>query len=98
MNLRLYLQTLRWNQVRLAVVVVASIGWGILIPIVYVQFAEIFKNLANSGAFPRTLVAADANERTIPASGFTSNGSRARTVFTLPRKRGSAFARASTID
>jgi ABC-2 type transport system permease protein len=56
MNLRLYLQTLRWNQVRLAAVVVASIGWGILIPIVYVQFVQVFKNLVDSGAFPRELL------------------------------------------
>lgn len=56
MNLRLYLQTLRWNGVRLAAVVVASIGWGILIPIIYVQFADAFKELANSGAFPRELL------------------------------------------
>ena len=56
MNLRLYLQTLRWNRVRLLAVVVASIGWGMLIPIVYVAFGEAFKNLANSGAFPRELL------------------------------------------
>ena len=56
MNLRLYLQTLRWNRVRLLAVVVASVGWGMLIPVIYVQFADAFKNLANSGAFPRELL------------------------------------------
>lgn len=56
MNLRLYLQTLRWNRVRLAAVAVASIGWGMLIPVIYVQFADAFKELANSGAFPRELL------------------------------------------
>lgn len=56
MNLRLYLQTLRWNQVRLAAIVVASIGWGILIPIVYVQFAELFKQFANSGGLAKQLM------------------------------------------
>jgi ABC-2 type transport system permease protein len=56
MNLRVYLQTLRWNSVRLAAVVVASIGWGILLPISYVQFADAFKNLANSGAIPKELL------------------------------------------
>ena len=56
MNLRVYLQTLRWNRVRLAVVVLASLGWGMLIPIIYVNFAEAFKELANSGAFPRELM------------------------------------------
>jgi beta-exotoxin I transport system permease protein len=55
-NLRLYLQTLRWNRVRLAVVVLASFGWGILIPIIYVNFSDAFKQLANSGAFPKELM------------------------------------------
>ena len=56
MNLRLYLQTLRWNRVRLAAVVVASVGWGMLIPIIYVQFAEAFKDLAKSGVLPEELM------------------------------------------
>lgn len=56
MNLRLYLQTLRWNRVRLAAVVIAALGWGMLIPIVYVQFAAAFKDLANSGVLPKELM------------------------------------------
>jgi ABC-2 type transport system permease protein len=56
LNLRLYLQTLRWNRVRLAAVVVAAVGWGIVIPIVYVQFAAAFKDLADSGVLPRELL------------------------------------------
>jgi ABC-2 type transport system permease protein len=56
MNLRLYLQTLRWNWVRLAAVAVASIGWGMLMPIIYVNFADAFKQIANSGAFPKELL------------------------------------------
>ena len=56
MNLRLYLQTLRWNRVHLAAVVLASVGWGLLIPIIYVNFADAFKQLANSGAFPKELM------------------------------------------
>ena len=56
MNLRLYLQTLRWNRVRLAAIVVASVGWGMLIPVIYVNFADAFKQLANSGAFPKELL------------------------------------------
>lgn len=56
MNLRLYLQTLRWNRIRLAAIVVASLGWGMLIPVIYVNFADAFKQLANSGAFPRELM------------------------------------------
>jgi ABC-2 type transport system permease protein len=54
--MRLYLQTLRWSRVRLLVVVLASIGWGALIPVIYVNFAEAFKQLANSGAFPKELM------------------------------------------
>ena len=56
MNLRLYLQTLRWNRVRLAAVVVAAVGWGMLIPVIYVQFAQAFKDLAESGVFPKELL------------------------------------------
>jgi ABC-2 type transport system permease protein len=56
LNLRLYLQTLRWNRVRLAAVVIAALGWGMLIPIVYVQFAAAFKDLANSGVLPKELM------------------------------------------
>ena len=56
MNLRLYLQTLRWNRVRLAAVVVAAVGWGMLIPVIYVQFGQAFKDLANSGVFPKELM------------------------------------------
>lgn len=56
MNLRLYAQTLRWNRGRLLAVVVASIGWGMLIPIIYVSFAAAFKDLANSGAIPKELL------------------------------------------
>ena len=56
MNLRLYLQTLRWNGVRLAAVAVAAVGWGMLMPVIYVNFADAFKQLANSGAFPKQLL------------------------------------------
>jgi ABC-2 type transport system permease protein len=56
LNLRLYLQTLRWNRVRLAAVAVAAVGWGMLIPVIYVQFAQAFKDLANSGVFPKELL------------------------------------------
>jgi ABC-2 type transport system permease protein len=56
LNLRLYLQTLRWNRVRLAAVVVAAVGWGMLMPIIYVQFAQAFKDLANSGILPKELM------------------------------------------
>jgi ABC-2 type transport system permease protein len=56
MNGRLLLQTLRWNRVRLLVLVVAGFGWGILIPIVYVSFSDALRELANSGAIPKQLL------------------------------------------
>jgi ABC-type transport system involved in multi-copper enzyme maturation permease subunit len=53
---RLLLQTLRWQQVRLVVVVIAGIGWGVLIPVIYSAFSDVFRDMANSGAFPRELM------------------------------------------
>ncbi len=50
MSGRLLLQTLRWQRVRLLVVVLAGIGWGVLIPIIYSAFSDVFREMANSGA------------------------------------------------
>jgi ABC-2 type transport system permease protein len=55
-NGRLLLQTLRWNRVRMAALVLAGFGWGILIPIVYVSFSDALRELANSGAIPKQLL------------------------------------------
>ncbi|HEX5040797.1 MAG TPA: ABC transporter permease subunit [Candidatus Limnocylindria bacterium] len=52
MNLRLLRQTLRWQRVRLLVVLVAGIGWGMLMPFIYSQFSDVIRNMANSGAIP----------------------------------------------
>lgn len=56
MSARLFLQTLRWQRVRLAIVTAAGIGWGLLIPVFYNAFSEVMRDLANSGAFPRELM------------------------------------------
>lgn len=56
MNLPLLLQTWRWQRTRLAVVVVAALVWGALIPTFYVAFSEVFQDIVNSGAFPRELM------------------------------------------
>jgi ABC-2 type transport system permease protein len=56
MNLRLLVQTLRWQRVRLIIVVLAGIGWGLLIPVIYAAFSDVFRDMANSGAFPRELM------------------------------------------
>jgi ABC-2 type transport system permease protein len=56
MNLRLLWQTLRWNRVRLAVVLVAAFGWGLLIPIIYSQFSTVFREMVDSGIIPENLM------------------------------------------
>ena len=53
MNLRLLLQTLRWNRVRLLALIAAGFGWGILMPVVYASFSGAIKQLANSGTIPK---------------------------------------------
>ena len=53
MNLRLLSQTLRWQRVRLLVVLVAGIGWGMLMPFIYSQFSDAIREMANSGAIPQ---------------------------------------------
>jgi ABC-2 type transport system permease protein len=56
MSMRLLVQTLRWQRVRLIIVVLAGIGWGLLIPVIYAAFSDVFRDMANSGAFPRELM------------------------------------------
>jgi ABC-2 type transport system permease protein len=56
MNLRLLLQTIRWNRTGLIVLILAGFGWGILIPIIYASFSDAIRELANSGAIPRQLM------------------------------------------
>ena len=56
MNLRLLLQTLRWNQFRLLAVTIAALGWGILLPIIYVGFSDALRQLVNSGTIPSQLL------------------------------------------
>lgn len=56
MRFRLVRQTLRWQRVRLLVVLLAAMGWGVLIPVIYSAFSDAFQGLANSGAIPRELM------------------------------------------
>jgi ABC-2 type transport system permease protein len=56
MNVRLFRQTLRWQRVRLVIVVVAGIAWGVLIPVVYNAFSDVIRDLANSRAFPEEML------------------------------------------
>ena len=56
MSARLVLQTLRWQRVRLIIVTLAGIGWGLLIPVFYTAFSDVMRDLADSGAFPADLM------------------------------------------
>jgi ABC-type transport system involved in multi-copper enzyme maturation permease subunit len=56
LNGRLFRQTLRWQRVRLAAVVVAAFAWGVLLPIIYSEFSDAIRDLANSGAIPEELM------------------------------------------
>jgi ABC-type transport system involved in multi-copper enzyme maturation permease subunit len=56
MNIRLALQTWRWQQTRLAIVVLAGLVWGGLMPVIYSAFSNVIRDLANSGAFPPELL------------------------------------------
>ena len=56
MNWRLLRQTLRWNRIRLLAVMVAAFGWGLLIPIVYSEFSQMFREMVNSGVIPENLM------------------------------------------
>ena len=56
MNGRILRQTLRWQRVRLAVVLLAGFGWGMLIPVIYGAFSDVMRDLANSGAIPSELL------------------------------------------
>jgi ABC-2 type transport system permease protein len=53
---RLFRQTLRWQRVRLLFVILAGIAWGALIPVIYDQFSDVIRDLANSGAFPQEML------------------------------------------
>jgi ABC-2 type transport system permease protein len=56
MSWRLFVQTLRWQRVRLIVVILAGFGWGVLIPTMYNGFSDAIRELANSGVIPEELL------------------------------------------
>jgi len=56
MNLRLLVQTIRWNRTRLAALFVAGVGWGLLIPVIYSNFSDAMREMVNSGTIPRQLM------------------------------------------
>ncbi len=56
MSARLFVQTLRWQRVRLAVVIVAGLVWGAIMPIIYDAFDDFIREMANSGALPEQML------------------------------------------
>jgi len=69
MNLRILVQTLRWNRIRLLAVSLAAFGWGLLIPTIYVGFSDALRQLMNSGAIPRELLSfGSGNFFTVPGA------------------------------
>jgi ABC-2 type transport system permease protein len=52
MNLRIFRQALRWQRGRFLAVGLAAVGWGLLAPVVYVNFSSPIKDLIDSGQFP----------------------------------------------
>lgn len=56
MNLPLFARTLAWQRTRWAIVSLAIFGWGVLIPVIYSAFSDVFRDMANSGAIPRELL------------------------------------------
>ncbi len=56
MSARLFVQLLRWQRVRLLVVLLAGIAWGSIMPVIYNAFSDAFRELANSGAIPDAML------------------------------------------
>jgi ABC-2 type transport system permease protein len=55
MNLRIFRQALRWQRGRFVVVGLAAVGWGLLAPVIYVNFSSPIKDLIDSGQLPPAL-------------------------------------------
>jgi ABC-2 type transport system permease protein len=56
MTWRLFWQTLAWNRTRLALLLLACLGWGVLIPIIYTGFSDAIREMVNSGMIPENLM------------------------------------------
>src|SRR5262245_27856095 len=52
MNWTLFLQTLRFQKIRLTLVSIALAVWGFLLPVIYARFGSQFSALMNSGLLP----------------------------------------------
>lgn len=56
MTWRLLWQTLAWNRSRLVLLLLACLGWGVLIPIIYTGFSDAIREMVNSGLIPENLM------------------------------------------
>lgn len=56
MNGTLLRQTLGWFRARLLAVIVAGLAWGALMPVIYSQFSDVIRDMANSGVIPEELL------------------------------------------
>ena len=56
MNGRLLVQTWRWQALKFALVAVALVGWGVLIPVIYVAFVEPLRDALDRGLIPEQFV------------------------------------------
>ncbi|HEY7332287.1 MAG TPA: ABC transporter permease subunit [Candidatus Limnocylindria bacterium] len=69
MTLRLFWQTLAWNRARLALLLLACLGWGVLIPIIYTGFSDAIREMVNSGMIPENLMSfGSGNFFTLPGA------------------------------
>ena len=56
MSGRLLLQTWRWQAVKLVIISLALLGWGVLIPIIYTAFVEPLEDALERGLVPEQFV------------------------------------------
>lgn len=56
MNRRLFRQTLRWLRARTLVLALVGFGWGTIMPVVFNEFSDAIRDLANSGVIPEALM------------------------------------------
>jgi ABC-2 type transport system permease protein len=56
MSRRLFWQTVAWHRTRLVLLVVACLGWGALIPVIYTGFSDLVREMVNSGLIPENLM------------------------------------------
>jgi ABC-2 type transport system permease protein len=53
---RLFRQNLYWFRTRLLILIVASVAWGMIGPVIYVNFSSPLQELVDSGAIPSNLL------------------------------------------